>query len=502
MMWSGRRLCRRLLPLALLVVCSAVPPATARADLSGDVRSILRDKYLNKVEMGVAVAKLGDSPQGSAVIYRFDSDIPLIPASNLKLLTTSAFLDHFGADFKFRTVLLQKDQDLYLIGDGDPALGDAEMLKKLGWESTTVFKAWAEELKKRGVTSVRNVTVDDSVFDETFVHPNWLARYANSRYSAGVGGVNFNANCVDFFVRPTQPGEPAAVATDPPNTRYVAVKNQTITGGSESVVALLRAPGKNDVTIRGDVRGSLGEPASITVHDPPMFAATVLAETLSAGGVAVNGAVGRNRAVREEHAKDPAGWTVVAALDTKLATVLDRANKDSMNLYAEALCKRLGHAASGGQPGSWENGPAAVAAFLKKIGVPETQFRIDDGCGLSRDNSVSADALLKVLAYNFHSRNKDAFISSLAVGGADGTFERRFEGPLKGRVFGKSGYVNAVSAVSGYLKARDDQWYAFSILMNNCPPGTNNTAKQVQERIVAAIDANAAPSTTTAATGR
>jgi len=57
----------------------------------------------------------------------------------------------------------------------------------------------------------------------------------------------------------------------------------------------------------------------------------------------------------------PAGWTVVAALDTKLATVLDRANKDSMNLYAESLCKRLGHEASG-QPGSWENGPAAVGA--------------------------------------------------------------------------------------------------------------------------------------------
>src|SRR5688572_16738484 len=118
---------------------------TARADLAGDIKAILRDKYLNKVDIGISVARLGDSPAAKdAIIYRFDSDIPLIPASNLKLLTTSAFLDHAGADFKFRTLLLAKEGDLFLIGDGDPTLGDAELLKKTGWTATTVFRAWAE----------------------------------------------------------------------------------------------------------------------------------------------------------------------------------------------------------------------------------------------------------------------------------------------------------------------------------------------------------------------
>ena len=62
---------------------------------------------------------------------------------------------------------------------------------------------------------------------------------------------------------------------------------------------------------------------------------------------------------------------------------------------------------------------------------------------------------------------------------------------MRGRVFGKSGYVSGVSAISGYLKARDDNWYAFSILMNNCPEGTNNRAKEIQEKIVEAVDRNA-----------
>src|SRR4051812_8156111 len=114
----------RLLAVVLLL------PALARADLAGDVKSILRDKYLNKVEMGISVARLGESAAGDQNVYRFESEIPLIPASNLKLTTTSAFLDRVGSDFKFRTALLFRGGDVFLIGDGDPTLGDVELLKK------------------------------------------------------------------------------------------------------------------------------------------------------------------------------------------------------------------------------------------------------------------------------------------------------------------------------------------------------------------------------------
>jgi D-alanyl-D-alanine carboxypeptidase/D-alanyl-D-alanine-endopeptidase (penicillin-binding protein 4) len=263
-----------------------------------------------------------------------------------------------------------------------------------------------------------------------------------------------------------------------------------VSGGDDNVVSLVRSPGKNEVALRGQLRSANSEPFSVTVNDPPMFTGTVLTETIARQGVKVTGEVMRDRSVHERHAKDPNGWTVIAALDTKIATVLDRANKDSMNLYAECLCKRLGREISG-DSGSWANGTAAVGAFLAKIGVPPTQFHLDDGCGLSRENNVTADAIVKVLAYDFRGPNREVFLHSLAVPGEEGTFKKRFRGPLHDRVFGKSGYVNNVSALSGYLKARDEKWYAFSILMNNLPGGTNNTAKDMQERVVAAIDENA-----------
>jgi D-alanyl-D-alanine carboxypeptidase/D-alanyl-D-alanine-endopeptidase (penicillin-binding protein 4) len=97
--------------------------------------------------------------------------------------------------------------------------------------------------------------------------------------------------------------------------------------------------------------------------------------------------------------------------------------------------------------------------------------------------------MLKILAHNFQSPHRETFVNSLAVAGADGTFEKRFKNNLKGRVFGKSGYIAGVSALSGYVKTEDGKWFAFSILMNGI---TNNvTAKTLQERIVAAIDENA-----------
>src|SRR5690349_19242920 len=154
-------LVRRVLLSCLATVCFA--SSLARADLASDVRAVLNDKYLAKAKAGVAIAKLTEGSDKADIIFASNAKTPLIPASNLKLITTAAALDRFGPDFKFRTHLLLKGEDLYLVGDGDPTLGDAEMLKPLGWDVTTIFTIWADELKKKNITSVKNLFIDDSV---------------------------------------------------------------------------------------------------------------------------------------------------------------------------------------------------------------------------------------------------------------------------------------------------------------------------------------------------
>jgi serine-type D-Ala-D-Ala carboxypeptidase/endopeptidase (penicillin-binding protein 4) len=107
------------------VVFAMAGIATA-STLSERAETVLRDKMLAKAEVGVVLMRLGGSAADSKVVYQRDATTPRVPASNLKLVTTSAALEVLGSDFKFRTLLLQRGSDLVIVGDGDPSLGDAE----------------------------------------------------------------------------------------------------------------------------------------------------------------------------------------------------------------------------------------------------------------------------------------------------------------------------------------------------------------------------------------
>ncbi len=475
--------------LALLLLS----PISARADLNSDINNLLRDKLLTKAQTSISIVRLGTDANSTQAVFKHESDVPLIPASNLKLITTSAALDKLGPEFKFRTALVKRGDDLILVGDGDPTFGDAALLKRVGWESTTVFAKWAKQLKDSGVTSVHDILVDDSIFDQTFVHPAWPVKQIQQAYEAGVAGMNLNANCLDFYVKTGSMGQVVTYTTDPP-ARFMNITNQCVTG-SDNAVWLSRDPNSADLILKGQLDQSNVEPISVTVQDPAVFAAGVLAETIVDAGVKFTGKVGRDRTVRALLNKPTTQPTmaVLAIHETPLEAALARANKDSMNLYAESLCKRLGAEVSG-QSGSWENGLPAIRAFLTTAGVASNEYTLDDGCGLSHKNQITSQAITKVLTYDYFSKNKVPFMQSMGVAGVDGRYlQTRFAGTdLKGRVLVKSGFVNNVSGISGYLHAKDGQWYAFSILMNGIPDGSNSGAKVIQERIVKAVDTHAA----------
>jgi D-alanyl-D-alanine carboxypeptidase/D-alanyl-D-alanine-endopeptidase (penicillin-binding protein 4) len=235
-----------------------------------------------------------------------------------------------------------------------------------------------------------------------------------------------------------------------------------------------------------------------------MYAATVFSEALTGAGIKMTGAVKRDRTIRHQLVAPGAAakWQVLGIHETPISPVLARCNKDSMNLYAESLCKRLGSEVAQ-TSGSWENGTGAVGAFLKKAGVPAAEFKLDDGSGLSRDNLISPHALTKVLIYDFYSKNHEIFFNSLAVAGVDGTLDDRFRErdvrDLRRRVYGKSGFIEGVSTLCGYLKAKDDQWYVFSIMVNGIPHFSNPQVKVIQEKVLKAVDMSTLAPTSSAA---
>ena len=476
------------LRIPLVLICSLLPVGPALAGLESDIHAILQDKLLDKAAVGVMVVQLSPTGAQDRLLFQTRPELPLAPASNMKVITSSAILDALGPEFRFRTLLVKHGDDLVLVGDGDPTFGDAELLKKSNWTTTTVFQNWAEQLKKAGLSSFNRLLVDDSVFDAVLFHPRWDPNQGHSRFSAEVAGMTLNAGGVDLAVHASAAGRLASYTMNPP-TRYLPVQN-TCVGGTASNVILDRLKGTNSLILKGSCPAGREVSVSITVHDPALYAGTVLAETLASHGITI-GAVARDRTVREkvmQHRSDE-GFVVLAVHETPLLAAMTHANKESINPYAEAMCKRLGAAVSGAS-GSWENGPAAAGVFLKKTGASEADFHLDDGSGLSHENRISARTMMGVLRYDFHGPNREAFIATLAVGGKDGTLDERFKNDLRGRVMAKTGYIVGVSALSGYLKGKDEQWYAFCILMNGIPKGANSRAKQLQEAIVKVVDAN------------
>jgi D-alanyl-D-alanine carboxypeptidase/D-alanyl-D-alanine-endopeptidase (penicillin-binding protein 4) len=231
--------------LALLIglVASLLPTPLLRGSIDSETTAVAQDRLMQRATLGVQVMRLGTSPADLQELYNRNGHTPLTPASNLKLVTTAASLERLGPDFKFRTLLLLRGQDLVLIGDGDPTFGDSGYLKKFGWKATAVFDGWVAQLQKLGITSVRDVIVDDSIFDENFFHPDWPVHQIDAYYEAEVGGMNFNASQIDITVG----GGREPILT--PSTRYVQLRAIPMPGRSMTVN---RQPGTNVINLKGE----------------------------------------------------------------------------------------------------------------------------------------------------------------------------------------------------------------------------------------------------------
>ena len=205
---------------------------------------------------------------------------------------------------------------------------------------------------------------------------------------------------------------------------------------------------------------------------------------------------------RTADAHDPQsnGQPIGPMITTPISTVITRCNRDSQNLYAEALIKRVGFTMTN-EPGSWLNGAAIVRLSVhERIGDPNLArlIVVSDGSGLSRKNRVAAATVTAWLqTFLSNDRTGEVFTQSLAVGGQSGTLKNRFKNiDLHGAVVrAKSGYIKHVSCLSGYVITPDGRKRSFSILVNGLTePDAVSHAKKMQERIVSAIAWDMAPS--------
>ncbi len=496
----------------ILALTAALLLLTAAAPAAAGVESQVRD----------AIAGLGQT-RSSVYIYditagrelaAINADEALIPASNMKLLTSAAALDMLGADFRFHTRLLldrgEGETAVIVRGDGDPAFCDRSLMREHGLSIEKVLDTWAKAVRRRDIERIDRLLVDDRIFDRQFTHPSWSTDNIHRRSWAQVAGLNFYNNTLDALAQPGERGGGPSFEGYP-HPPHITTSNQASTGNSD-MFWMQRLSESNHLTFRGSIRTPQRAPFEVTVHDPPLIFAHLFAQRLREEGIAVK-AVGRPEA--GERFEDE---RLIGQYFTTLPLVLQRCNSDSQNVFAEALLKRIGHHFTG-EPGSWDNGAAAMRHFLQqRLGTSAAVVRIADGSGLSRDNAVTARTMVRLLTEMHRQDRRRArellgqgqrpqmlYRATLAIGGRDGTLRRNFQSPMQGHVFAKTGYLRGVTTLSGYLVINPDlpdstadlsdadlaAWspnehvLAFSLLFNNYrPPQTHADLRRLQERIV------------------
>lgn len=457
---------RAIVCISLLILSGCGQPlARDVARLHGRLDEVL-DR--NAATGAVIHARVVDLTTGHE-LYSRHADDACTPASNFKLLTTATALDLFGPAHLFKTWLATDGDDLCVIGSGDPGTGDPRLAKARGRTPLAMFDAWADALHKRGITRIKgDLVFDDSALEASpRVHPTWPKSWLLFWYGAPCAGLNFNDNSIDVTVLPTEAGKPVRYEVMPP-VSCVEIENTCTTGkGSASISKLANG---NRYRLRGSCE-KRSELASKPVDDPGAFFADALRTHLAKRGIVIAGKI-RRAETPSSGAVPPSQDKIVAVYETPIRDVLSRVNKNSQNLFAECLCKMTGREFERRRgrdvPGSWVSGGEALRAFLRKNRISDAVLSPQDGSGLSPENRTSARMLTEVLAVMYRGPHREAYRASLATAGVDGSIHDRMT-QLKGRVFGKTGYIGGVSSLSGYVHTSENHWLAFSFVYNHVP---------------------------------
>jgi D-alanyl-D-alanine carboxypeptidase/D-alanyl-D-alanine-endopeptidase (penicillin-binding protein 4) len=497
-----------LLALAILVIlavpaapCPAADAQPNPAALRQDLEAVIAGADLGKATVAVRVVDLGDpaAPSHPVELYSRLPDLPLVPASNMKLVVTAACFDRFGPDWRIRTHVGRVPSprgndtwDLAVIGGGDPNLSG----RFWGGDTVGAFRRWAAVLKGRGITSLERVVLDDTLFEARLVHPNWPANQREKWYEAPVNALPINDNCVNVWVAPGPAGGPARVRLEPPGSGIAlsgTIRTVTAKGGHRySIDRFIDPDGSMRIHVDGGFWAQAPERVEYrALSDPTSVFGHALMHALRAEGIDVAGPVVRAGLTTPRGAARR-GFRCDLIHTSRLGATVAVANTRSQGLYAECLLKLLGaygqtvevRTPKPPRQGSWESGRQELARWLAERGIPAAGCVFDDGSGLSKENRLTVFTLTQILA-TMHRLHGARFRDTLAEAGEpDGTLRRRMRNTAAdGRIFAKTGYVLGASSLSGYALSDSGRLLAFSILVGGFPHGHLWKAQLAQDKM-------------------
>lgn len=450
--------------------------------LKQELVALEADPLFAKTLAGVHVVDVNTGEE----IWSRGGEESLIPASVMKTLTTAAALKTLGPTYRFPTWVMTDGSidetetlqgNLYIKGQGDPTMVVERMWKMI------------HDIRMAGISSIKgDVIFDDGYFADSTLIPGWSKEediQEGPTYFAPLGALSLNYNIATMIFRPgVGVGAPAVVLLDTP-TPAVVLENKLVTGRAGSRFKLdveRKVDEETGKIVTYSLSGSMPlgnetEHLYKTIADPLGNYIGGFQALAQEQGLKVKG--------RFRGGSTPKASTLLLKEESDtLAFILSEMNKHSNNFMAEQVLRSAG-AETYGLPGTTEKGVRTINAYLSSLGIPENDFRLINGSGLSRDVRLRPSTITRMLRAMWNDVDVGPeFLTSLSVGGRDGTLWSRFrEEGMRGRMRGKTGTLTGVSCLAGYVRSSDGKTYAFAFLVNDLE-GANSRVRSMHDRLV------------------
>lgn len=446
-----------------LSVALSAPFAAPARDATQLPPAVLRALEQQRIPQS-ALSVFVQDVRSDEVLLNLNADAPRKPASTVKVLTTIAALDTLGPAYTWTTrayvtapiVKGTLNGDLVLVGGGDPYI--------------TAERWWlfVAQLRQTGLTRIDG----DIVIDRGYFAPLIEDRAAFDRqpwrsYNVVPDALLVNFQTSTFTVGAGGEGNRAAVHVEPRPANLVLNNQVRLSGGGcRRARQGLRfdtpqGPSGNVITVRGVAPRDCGR-YSVTraIMSPPEYAYGTFRTLWEQSGGSIKGSL------RLESL--PAGARLLHEFHSlTLGEMVRLVNKYSNNVMARHLLLTLA-AEKYGAPATPENGRRAVMEWFAEKNIDTTGIVIDNGSGLSREERLSARSLAQILHAGWHSQYMPEFIASLPLAGTDGTLRNRFRAAnMQGRIRMKTGQLDEVSSLAGYVNAVSGNTYIAAIVINH-----------------------------------
>ncbi len=430
---------------------AALPPAIARAFLDEGIPLSAVSAYVR--EAGGARPLVSHRPGK-----------PMNPASTMKLVTTFAALELLGPDYRWKTEAFADgplvgstlEGDLVLKGYGDPKI------------TVEQFQALIAALRATGLSNISGDLVLDRSYFATVAHDAAAFDAEPLKpYNVGPDALLVNFKSVRFVFTPSAAGDATDVRIEPALDNVALRSAPRLVAGdcgdwrSALGASFVNRANAAGATFGGRYAASCGERDwYVALLDHPHYVLAMFARYWKEAGGTFAGGVREGRA--------PPGAKPIATLQSPpLYDAVRDINKLSNNVMARQLFLTLATTAHA-PPATTAHATDAVRRWLakRKLGFPE--LVMENGSGLSRRERIAAQSMARLLLAADASKVRGDFASSLAVAATDGTVRKRFvDDEVADQALLKTGSLEGVRALAGYVLGRGDRRYAVVCFVNH-----------------------------------